>query len=248
MRVRFWNRRCRSSDLHDAHAAQLALSGDNPGLALVSRALDTIENRREQMALKATVCGAAALGLILISVQSLLLTVSEIPLGPKICGMTAVISGGWALVQSANIVKRLPFRGRRVRRSRSTHLLHFGVLARTSASDLKERMVRLTADDQLNEYIAQAKSLASNLESRYRSLGQAFVGLAFGAVFLVCGVGWATVVGVLDTVGGSENVAPGVQSVIPDEPVPSSGALPIESTTGTADENDQSAAATIERK
>jgi hypothetical protein len=149
--------------------------------------LDTLEKRRDQLSTKSTVCAAAATALLFGAVQFLLNGLSRPGLWSGIPGVAVIACAGVALVESLNVVKRLPRRGRKIRQSSVHHILHFQTITRLGADSVSRKLRYMTAEGYMSELAAQANSLAKNIEMRYKALGHAYVWLSLAVFFLVLG-------------------------------------------------------------
>jgi hypothetical protein len=189
---------------------------DKVGIRAAELILETLEKRRDQLATKSTVCAAAATALLFGSVQFLLNGLSHPGLWSGIPGIGVIVCAGVALVESLNVVKRLPRRGRKVRQSSVQHILHFQAITRLGPERTAKRLQYMTTDQYLRELTAQASSLAKNIGMRYKALGHAYVWLALAVFFLVMGASAAVVRSYVTPAGGVR--APATHTLITPRP------------------------------
>jgi hypothetical protein len=186
------------------------------GVRAAELILETLEKRRDQLATKSTVCAAAATALLFGSVQFLLNGLSHPGLWSGVPGIGVIVCAGVALVESLNVVKRLPRRGRKVRQSNVHHILHFQTITRLGAARTAKRLLYMTTDDYLSELTAQANSLAKNIGMRYKALGHAYVWLSLAVFFLVIGASGTVVRSYLTPAGDLR--APATHTLITPRP------------------------------
>ena len=186
-----------ASDVHRAvPRARRKMARPTPGQSEVSREvgiragellLETLEKRRDQLTMKSTVCAAAASALIFGAVQFLLNSLTRPTLWSALPGLGVILCAGVALVESLNVIKRLPRRGRKARQSRARHILHFQSAVQLGATGTTLKLRDMNADEYLNELGMQATSLARNIAMRYRALGHAYVWLSLCVACFVIG-------------------------------------------------------------
>ena len=145
--------------------------------------LDTLERRRDQMTTKATICLAAASGLLVASFQFILRATPppSLYLTTCTCILTILLSV-ISMLSSLRIIKRL---SRKRSEPVARHLLFFRTLTAIDANEIAERLQSLDEKTLIEEMSRQLRSLAVNLEKRYQALGWAFSSFVLGVPFLL---------------------------------------------------------------
>lgn len=161
------------------------------GMRMGELLLETLERRRDQLTMKSTVCAAAATALIFGAAQFLLNGLAHPTLWTAVPGVGVILAAGAALVESLNVVKRLPRRGRGTRRATVRHMLHFQTAARLGSADTALRLRGITAGEYIDELGMQAASLARNIAMRYTALGRAYVWIVICVACFVVGAATA---------------------------------------------------------
>lgn len=144
--------------------------------------LQTFELRRAQLIAKATIAATASSGLIVLTLQAILLPVAT-QIVPRLVAIGAILFATMSLLENLNVIKKL---GRRTRKTRSrTHMLYFGTFAKLDATAATTKLRSVDASAYLAELASQAVAISRNLRARYDALGRAYRWLAGAIAFFL---------------------------------------------------------------
>jgi len=143
--------------------------------------LYVLEERRNQLAQKATVSVAAASGIIVVCLQFVLSSVDATTLSRGLA-LVAVLAAALSLVHALNVIRAL---GRRQisRRSR-THLFYFGTITKLGTAGTEARLTSMSEREYIRELSIQADSLSRNLRERYQALKSTYRLITIAVVLL----------------------------------------------------------------
>lgn len=161
---------------------------------ILSRMLDTLESRREQISTRSTVSLAAASGLLVLGIQFIF----------DICKMDdykkyglvilfliiCIIMSALSIITSLDLIKRIS-RKKHVGKDQNAtdpNILYFGWISKQSEEELNNQLSLLTLRKQVEFENRQAISLSKNLKYRYKQLKKTYILFVIGLVSYICSV------------------------------------------------------------
>lgn len=153
--------------------------------------LSTLENRRDQIATRSTICLAATSGLLVLAVQ-FVFDVCELSDYTRyvfviIVLIVSIIMCSIAIMTSLDLIKKIS-RKRYMGRGQShtdPNLYYFGWIEQQSENELCALLRDISFNEHIKYNVRQAVSLSKNLDYRYKQLSKTYVTLGISLLVYV---------------------------------------------------------------
>lgn len=161
---------------------------------MMNLVIDTLEQRREQIANRSTVSLAASSGLLVLIIQ-LIFDIIDMKDYSKylivvIILLVSLVFSALAIITSLDLIKRISRKKHlgKNQKTTDTNPFYFGWISNKSESEFKNTLGALTEKRQIEYEIRQSISLAKNLKYRYKQLKKTYIFFIAGIILYMISI------------------------------------------------------------